>query len=82
MRADFRHQKNPVAMALESLAHPIFALSTVVFPTVVEKCDPIVDCLVNDPDGSLFVFRVSQMVAAEPQRRHLRIVLAEFPKWD
>src|SRR5580700_1523172 len=78
VRAHFRHQERFVPAAPQRLAHPIFTFSAMVFPTVVEKRDPVIHGFVNDPYGSLLVLRISQVVSAQSQRGNLHIVLAEF----
>ena len=87
VRADFGHQKDFVAPAFQRLAHPIFTFSAMIFPAVVEKGDPVIDGLLNDTYGSLFVLGVAQVVAAQiparrPAHRACRIFAAEWNRWQ
>src|SRR5215472_9004279 len=70
---DFGHEEHPLAIAVaESFAHPDFAFTAVVVPTVVQKIDSIVDASPNDAYGfRLREFRLTQVKSAEANDRNL-----------
>ena len=77
--ADLGHEEDLVAPALEPPAEPVLGPAVPVFPAVVEKGDAGIDGLVDEPDGLLHGFEIAEVMAAEPQRRHLDAGAAERP---
>src|SRR5450755_248516 len=77
MRAHFGHQENTIADAFQSLAHPIFGFSAMIFPAVIEECDSSFDGIVHQADSRIFVFGIPQVMAAEPECRDLNVMPAE-----
>ena len=49
--ADHCHQEHAVTDTLEAGAHPLFALSAVIFPAVIEDRDAAIHGLAYEPDG-------------------------------
>ena len=77
VRADFRHEKDLVALALERGAHPFLAAALVIFPGVVEKVHAGVDGFVRDLDGVVLGRRVAEAETADADDRHFFSGFAE-----
>jgi hypothetical protein len=76
--ASLSHQKHFVPTALQPRTHPQFRFSSAILPAIVEKCNSTVDGLMNHLYGCLFIRRFTEMMAAKPERRNLRIGASEF----
>ena len=80
--ADLGHEEDLVAPALEATAEPVLGAAVPVLPAVVEKGDAGIDGLVDEPDRLLDRLEIAEVMAAEPQRRHLDAGAAERPLRD
>ena len=83
VRADLGHEKYFVAMALESMAQPVFSAAVVIFPAVVEEGNPTVDCGMNCLDGVVNRFIFAEVMTSHSECGNLHIgVPAEGPLRD
>jgi hypothetical protein len=80
MRTNLGHQEHAIAEALQAVSHPNFSLPAMIFPTVVEECNPAIHRLPNEPYRGATVRRISKMMPAESYRRDLDVVAAELSK--
>lgn len=67
VRARFCHEEDLLAKALQTCAHPDFRFPAPILPAVIEKGDAAIDSLVNDLNGGLGIWSLSQVVAAEAE---------------
>src|SRR5438046_3452990 len=82
MGADLGHEEDLVAPALEAAAEPVLGAAVPVLPAVVVKGDAGVDGLVDEADGLVRRLEVAEVMAAQPQGRHLDPGAAERPLRD
>jgi len=74
----FRHQKDFIAAALQTFAHPDFGFSTPILPAVVIKRDSAIDRLMDDFDRGLCIRGVAEVMAAEAKHRNFGVGAAGF----
>src|SRR5579884_4089175 len=63
--AHFGHEHHVVALALERVSDPFFALAVVIFPGVVEEVDAGIERAIDDLFRRVLVFGGSDVIAAE-----------------
>src|ERR1700722_16742811 len=71
MRADLRHQKYPVALALQRPTEPVFRPAVIILPAVVEESDTTFDRFMHQVHRLIHRFGVAEMMSAHSQRRYL-----------
>src|SRR3984957_4045543 len=64
VRTYFRHKKDAIAFSLKSRSQPLFRLSPVILPAIVEKCDAAVQRFLHDLRGDLLVVGIPEVMAA------------------
>jgi hypothetical protein len=69
-----------VPTAFQACAHPYFGFSPAILPAVVEECNSAIDCLMNHFHCCLLVRSFAQVMAAESERRDLRMGVSKFSK--
>jgi hypothetical protein len=82
VRANLGHEENFVSSTLERPAQPILRPAIPVFPAVIAKCDPGIDGLVDEPDGILDSFEITEVMTADAERGDLDSGAAEGPSWN
>jgi hypothetical protein len=78
VRTSFGHQKNFVAAAFQTDAHPYFGFSPAILPAVVKKSDSAIDRLVDDFDRSFLIGSFAQVMASEAESRNLGVGAAKL----
>jgi hypothetical protein len=81
-RRSVGHEKNALTFSFQGASHPAFRLAPMIFPAIVEKCHSTLQGTSHNLLGNFLIFRISQMVLSESERRDFNACFAELPSQD
>src|SRR5581483_3724388 len=80
--ADFRHEKDFAAPALEAAAEPILGPAVPILPAGVAKGNAGIGRFMDEANGFLDRLQVAEMMSAQAKRRDLNAGTAQRPLWN